>query len=426
MKKFLAFGLVVVLLCAVFSVTAIAEEKKVLTIWSHWADEDSKKEWVQTAVDNFLGKNPDFEVEINWQQKSDLTTALNAALPAGEGPDIFYLEPVITGAFPNFFDAGYMLDLTAYLKESISDGAMGFAERDAQIYLLPVEAYTPLIYFNKDIFKAAGIETDMLNLDSEAFVDALTAIKEAGFKGLAAGTMDRSWCASILTDVVLLRCAGLEKWQGLRDGTTSWTDPDVRKGLEYITALVQAGFLPEGVGSIKLGESHGIFFSGEYGMFPMKTFFAGRAFVPAESGGMAEDFPLGLMDMPVFAGGTANDVNYLQVGGCYGVNADSQYPEKAAELVAEMGTPEMASLWMSTAKGQTGIKGGTAPEGNWYLEALNGVIDSLTLVPGPLSTGMATEYIQEYESLTTLQVLNEITVDEMIEQLEAARVAYAK
>ena len=263
-------------------------EKKVLTIWSHWSDEESKKQWVQTAVDNFLAKNPDFEVEINWQQNSDLTTALNAALPAGEGPDIFYLEPVITGAFPNFYDAGYMMDLTPYLEGKISDGALEFATRNGEIYLLPVEAYSPLLYVNESIMEQAGVETGALSMDSEALFEALEKIQAAGYKGLAAGTMDRTWCASIMTDVVLLRCAGLEKWQGLRDGSTSWTDPDVRRGLEYMDRLVKAGFFPEGVGSIKLGESHGIFFSGEYGMFPMKTFFSGRAFVPVESGGMPE------------------------------------------------------------------------------------------------------------------------------------------
>ena len=110
----------------------------------------------------------------------------------------------------------------------------------------------------------------------------------------------------------------------------------------------------------------------------------------------------------------------------YGVNADSAYPEKAAELVAEMATPEMASLWMSEIMGQTGIKGGSAPAESEYLQEMNEVIDSLTLVTGPLSTGMAPEYINEYESVTTLQLLGEITVDEMIDRLEAARTAYAQ
>lgn len=426
MKKVLSLCLSVLLVLLAALPLAQAEETKTLTIWSHWADETNKKEFVQTAVDHFLEKNPDFKVEINWQQKADLITALNAALPAGEGPDIFYLEPVITGAFPNFFDAGYMYDLTPYLQDCITDGAMGFAQRNGEIYLLPVEAYTPLMYINKDIFAAAGLPTDQLSFDSETFIDALAKIKAAGYKGLSAGTMDRTWCASIITDVVLLRTLGVDKWQKLRTGETSWDDPDVRKGLTFMETLVKAGYFPDGVGSIKLGESHGLFFSGEYGMFPMKTFFAGRAFVPVESGGMAEDFPLGIMDMPTFADGTANQVNYLQVGGSYGVNIDSKYPEKAAELLAEMATPEMSSLWMSKVKGQTGIKGGTAPEDSQYLKDLNNTIDSLTLVPGPLTLGMTSEYQNVYENMTTLLMIGEISVDDMIAQLEDARMTVAQ
>ncbi|MEA5014552.1 MAG: extracellular solute-binding protein [Candidatus Limiplasma sp.] len=424
MKRKLSLCIAALLILLLMVPLAQAEDKT-LVIWSHWADETNKKEFVQTAVDHFLAKNPDFKVEINWQQKDALITALNAAMPAGEGPDIFYLEPVITGAFPNFFDAGYMLDLTPYLGDSIADGAMGFAQRDGQIYLLPVEAYTPLMYINKGVFEKAGLPTDQTAFDTAAFAGALGKIKEAGFGGLAAGTMDRTWCASIVIDVALLRTLGVEKWDKLRTGETAWTDPDVRKALEFVDGLVKAGYYPEGVGSIKLGESHGIFFSGEYGMFPMKTFFAGRAFVPVESGGMAEDFPLGIMDMPTFEGGPANQVNYLQVGGSYGVNVDSAYPEKAAELLAEMGTPEMASLWMSKVMGQTGIKGGSAPADNQYLKDLNQVLDTLTLVPGPLTLGMDREYLNAYENMTTLLVIGEISVDDLIANLEEARAKVA-
>lgn len=392
-----------------------------LTIWSHWADEDSKKGFVMDAVEAFKEKNSGWEVEVTWYQKDQLIQALTAAFQSGTGPDIFYLEPAITGAFPPFVDNGFMYDLTPYLSDYISDGAKSFASKDGMIYLLPLEAYTPILYYNKDIIEKAGVESGKTAFDLEELRTAVSKVKEAGYKGLAAGTMDREWCGSILLSSVLLRTAGIEKWQGLAGGDTAWNDPDIEKGIRYVEELTAAGAYPDGVASIKLGESHGIFFSGEYAMFPMKSFFGGRAFVPVEKGGMAEDFPLGLMDMPTVEGGSANQVSYLQIGGSYGVNAASANPEKAAELLQVMAQPEMANRWMTIVKGQTGLKGDVTQLDDPYLKDLNGLIDSLELIPGPLELGMDSAYRDVFFTTSTALVAGQISADDMIQKLEEAR-----
>lgn len=402
--------------------TAPAAEGGKLALWSHWADEDSKKGFVMDAVEAFKEKNPGWEVEVTWYQKDQLIQALTAAFQSGTGPDIFYLEPAITGAFPPFVDNGFMYDLTPYLADYISDGAKSFASKGDMIYLLPLEAYTPIMYYNKDIFETAGLETgEVFNLDG--LKDAVSKVKEAGFKGLAAGTMDREWCGSILLSSVLLRTAGVEKWQGLPTGETAWNDPDIEKGIHYVEELAAMGAYPDGVASIKLGESHGIFFAGEYAMFPMKSFFGGRAFVPVDKGGMAEDFPLGLMDMPTVEGGSANKVSYLQIGGSYGVNAASENPEKAAELLQVMAQPEMANKWMTIVKGQTGLKGDAAQLEDPYLKDLNLLIDSLELIPGPLELGMDSAYRDVFFTTSTALVAGQISADDMIQKLEEARAA---
>ena len=46
---------------------ALAAEK--LTIWSHWADEQNKKDFVTEAVKRFKDRNPGFDVDVVWYQK---------------------------------------------------------------------------------------------------------------------------------------------------------------------------------------------------------------------------------------------------------------------------------------------------------------------------------------------------------------------
>lgn len=405
---------------AMFVGAAGAGEKK-LTMWSHWADEDNKKEFVLKAVDLFKKDNPDFEVEVVWYQKTQLITSLAAALESGMGPDIFYLEPKIAGYFP-YVDSGVMYDIGKYVDPMIEEWAMPFVKEGDMTYLLPLETYGPLIYYNKDIMAKAGVAVPADGpFTTDQLLDAIGKIKAAGFNAFSAGTMDRDWCAAIMVDTMLLRYAGLDAWQGVPTGKTEWTNPDIVAGLNYIDQLVKAGAYPAGVSSIKLGESHGLFFGGKYAMFPMKSFFGGRAFVPEDKGGMAADFPLGIMDLPVVPNGKGGRYNYIQIGGSYGVNAASKNPDKAAELLVKMASPAMVKEWMEKTKCPAGLKSDPSAREDPYFAALDGANKGTTLVPGPMILGMDATYRDVYLQLSTALVAGQISVDDMVSRLETAR-----
>ncbi|MCL2000504.1 MAG: ABC transporter substrate-binding protein [Planctomycetes bacterium] len=397
-----------------------AGEKK-LTIWSHWADEDNKKEFVIKAVELFKKDNPDFQVEIVWYQKTQLITSLAAALEAGAGPDIFYLEPKIAGYFP-YVDNGVMYDISEYVDDMVQDWAMPFVKEGDMTYLLPLETYGPLLYYNTEIMEKAGVTIPPENaFTTEGLLDAVRKIKAAGFNAFAAGTMDRDWCAAIVVDIILLRYAGLDAWQGVPTGKTVWTNPDLVAGLKYIEQLVKEGAYPPGVSSIRLGESHGQFFGGRYAMFPMKTFFGGRAFVPEDKGGMRADFPLGIMELPLVPDGKGGRYNYIQIGGSYGVNAASQYPEKAAQLLAKMASPEMVDDWMANTKCPAGLKFDPVALEDPYFAAIENAYKGTTLVPGPMFLGMDPTYRDVYLQTSTALVAGQISVDDMVSRLETAR-----
>ena len=404
---------------------AIAAEK--LTLWSHWADEQNKKDFVMEAVRRFKDKNPGFEVEVVWYQKPQLITALTTSFQAGTGPDIFYLEPAITGAFPPFVDNGFMYDISKQVDPFIEGWANPFAKKGAMTYLLPLEAYMPVVYYNKDVMKRAGVKLPADGrVDGDAFKAIVATTKAAGVTPFSAGTMDRDWAGSLVTESILLRYAGQEKWQGIPTGKTAWTDPDIVAGLKYVEELVKAGAYPGGVSSIKLGESHGLFFGGKYAMFPMRTFFGGRAFVPVEKGGMAADFPLGIMDFPTIKGGKGNDLSYMQVGGSYGVNARSKNPVKAAELLGLMATPDMAAMWMEKVKGQTGIKVDAKAMTVPYFKMLGDATKNLKLLPGPMELGMDSTYRDVFFKTSTALVAGQMSADAMVKQLEEARAKLKK
>ena len=64
-----------------------------LEVWSHEADEPAKVAFRELAARNFEKSHPGAKVKITWYEKNPLFAALKTALPAGRGPDVFYLEP---------------------------------------------------------------------------------------------------------------------------------------------------------------------------------------------------------------------------------------------------------------------------------------------------------------------------------------------
>ena len=65
----------------------------VITLWSHWADHESKRNFVEGAARAFESANPGVQVKIAWYEKKALYAALKTSLLAGQAPDIFYAEP---------------------------------------------------------------------------------------------------------------------------------------------------------------------------------------------------------------------------------------------------------------------------------------------------------------------------------------------
>src|SRR5262245_38523152 len=78
-----------------------------IEVWSHEADEPAKVAFREQAVKNFEKSHPGTKVKITWYEKNPLGASLKTALPAGKGPDVFYVEPDQT----EYITANYIVPL---------------------------------------------------------------------------------------------------------------------------------------------------------------------------------------------------------------------------------------------------------------------------------------------------------------------------
>ena len=153
-----------------------------------------------------------------------------------------------------------------------------------------------------------------------------------------------------------MRKLGRTDYGKLLDGKLSYKDPRVVDVFKWVRELVDAGAYPN-FATLKLGESH-YYFHTKPGalMFPLGSWYTGRAFAPPDKGGQPENFPLGVMAFPAMDGGACNQCKTLSVGAELRDQRDHQVSEACRGHAQRDGDSQMGASWLSTILLQTAIK----------------------------------------------------------------------
>lgn len=333
---------------------AVAERE--LTLWSHWADQETKVAFVEKAARDLEARHKDVKVKITWYQKNPLYAALQSALRAGKGPDIFYLDPDRT----EYIDNGLLLALDDVVNwDNVYPWAREQWQRAGKTWGLPLEASTVEWYYNRDLLKQLGFEVKPphYQLTQAQFAELVDKAVAAGTTPIVTGVGDRPYPGAYVTGELLLKKLGVERYGQLMNGKLSFKDPDVMAVFDYVEALVKAGAFPKSFSTLKLGEAHYYFHTKPGGVvFPLGSWYTSRAFNPVDKGGQPDDFPLGIMNGPAMDGGKCNECKTNSVAGSFVVNAQTAVPDLAGEYLNILATQEYGNLWLSTVLVQTGIK----------------------------------------------------------------------
>lgn len=344
------------LVALTFALGARARAEDVtLTVWSHEADEPAKVAFRELAARTLEKAHPGVHVKITWYEKVGLYAALKTALPAGQGPDIFYLEPDQTEYITN----GYIIPLDNLVNwNNIYPWARAVWTHDGKTWALPQEAYTNELYYNKDLLNKLGFTLPSnAQFTQEQFLDIVKKAKAAGITPIAQGVGDRPYPGAYVLDQALLHKLGLEDYGKLLHGQLSFADPRVVAVFTWVKQLVDAGAYPKNFMTLKLGESHYYFYQKPGAlMLPMGSWYTGRAFVPVSQGGQPPGFPLGIMQMPAMDQGACNECKVVDIGASFAINAASKHKDLAAEYLNTMSTPDMGKRWIETIYLQTAVK----------------------------------------------------------------------
>lgn len=297
---------------------------------------DTRVEAMDRLIEMFEAENPDITVTQVTFPYADYQTRVIAANLAGNGPDVLQL---FYGWTDTFVNAGALQPLSqdAFPHDAIESEFFPIVSamvRDGEYYGLPTAVRSLALFYNKNLFEAAGINAPPATLD-ELVADAI-ALTERDAGG------------NITTEGITIDMAGQDhQWwrEGLvrqfggvpynDDGSVAYDSEAGIAATQWYTDLVTkhgvgtSGFMDEGQAAFRAGRA---------AMTIDGTFRLG-AF------GSIEDFEWGVTELPANNDGLrSNYASYFANG--IGSGAEGEELAAAEKFLTFITTPEAMQVWL--------------------------------------------------------------------------------
>ena len=158
----------------------------------------------QEMAEDFKAKTG-HTVEVIPVEEKDLGTRTTAAFASGDLPDVIYhtLQYVLPWAEAGILDVETNSDIVdALQKKTFAPGAVSMAQFDGMTAAVPVDGWTQMVVYRKDLFDAAGLAAPNSYANIEAAVDALhNPPSMYGF--VAPNKVDENFMSQVLEHVFL-------------------------------------------------------------------------------------------------------------------------------------------------------------------------------------------------------------------------------
>ena len=428
-------GGLIVAMCALIVGLNTAAYGVELQWWSHWAIEDNKKFVLFEVKKRFEAKHPGTTVNLTFYEKANMFPTLRAAFTAGSGfPDVFYYEADV----PEFIPAGWLADLSGIRWDNVEASAKAFWTRPGPggkmaPWALAVESASDELYYNKKLFRQLGITVPANGaFTQDQFKDVVSKCTKAGYAAFATGTSDREYPGVYIPSMLLLTKLGGDDVKKLVRGELSWKDPRVVDVFRYYRELVDMGAYSKVMTSMTLAESHRYFHTEQKAcMFPVGSWYTGRAFVPQEKGGQPKDFELGLLNYPVMNNGKGAGQKYIGYGGSFAVAPKGPNVALAMDLVNTFADVEIGNLWTGKTGIQTGIKTDVPKIDSpikWYIDMFHQTNRNTKwqdIAVQNFKLNMKSEMWEVWVATLNQGFPNKlVTADEAVDKLEAARLKF--
>ena len=184
MKKVLAAALSLACASTLFAATAVtasAADKKEVVIWDYF-ETDAQKQMMQSLIDGFNASQDEYEASHVYVPFADYEKQLTLGIASGELPDLVILDGCGMASFIQLGLFGDISDADINWDEYM-EGPMESTMLDGKHYGIPFATNCTALFYNKDLFDAAGIDYPDENTTWDEFHEMAKALTKDGVSG---------------------------------------------------------------------------------------------------------------------------------------------------------------------------------------------------------------------------------------------------
>ncbi|MHB8186228.1 MAG: ABC transporter substrate-binding protein [Dermatophilaceae bacterium] len=372
----------------------------------------------KAAVAAFEKDNPDIKVSLETVPNDKYAEVQGPYITSKSGPDVMENNAGLelfdrrSAYVPIPADARKVAgDLLTY-----SGACLGFDIKQ-DCYGLPFSYQGNVMYYNKTILKAAGLDANNPPKTWDEMDTACQAVKAIGDTCLALG-MTGQFPAYWDFPEVARNFLTEADMRAVLAGKMKWTDPKMVEILSAMADISKRGWINKGAPSISmLPDAADIFQSG-------KAAFAGTIISDAVNwsvfGPALGDKNLGAMSWPMINPNAPLAQKFSGIeGSVMGVTQWSTKKDAAFKFVKWMAGPENAALWSSIGHGISlykNVEASSLPNSQAYAQILK-IIKQPTLHVGVMLSGQEADAIARGWQQVTL---GKLTVKDWSDQMQTA------
>ncbi len=304
----------------------------------------------QAAAKAFTAANPNIKIDLRLVPFASYFTKLNTQVQSKSAPDVFWVQNI---QFPLYAENGALADLTPYQKASKADlsgipsSAMKTFVLNGKQMALPWQAITFGLYYNKNLFKAAGVAdpTNQWTWDDVATAAAKLTNHANGTYGIVSPV----WNYGGFYQTMLAYGAKI-----VTDGgkSTDFASPAAIKGIDFWAQLSRNGYSPS-VAQLTDTTPDQWFQSGK---IAMESTGSWNASVFAKSMGAN----VGIVQEPTATVNTSGAATTADA-----VSANSKHPAQAYKWAEFLSAAQGQKILNSVAGGAAGAPVNAAADDTW-------------------------------------------------------------
>lgn len=193
--------------------------------------------------------NPDHKFNVQYFANDSYKQKIRTSVGSGKGPTLIYSWA--GGTLKDYVASKDVVDITdkiPTLTKRAIPSVLDVGKVDGKVYAVPINNSQPeLIYYNKKLFKQAGVEVP------KTWSDLLDAVKKLKAKGILPIALagQSQWPELMWIEFLVDRVGGPEPFnKAFQQKKGAWSDPAFAKAFAKLKELIDAGGFGDKFGSV--------------------------------------------------------------------------------------------------------------------------------------------------------------------------------